>query len=764
MFHGENKGLKIQADGERKSVPVDQDHDGKSGASHSKPQELKAHFVEIFELQEYRETRRNREAVVKKILATANGIGWGAALAGLMTIPGVNVLVGSIASAIGISTAATLGGAAVATGASGGVLGSFVNYSKIDEANEAERNQIQVINEKLKHQRDLQEKMLGNIKIALNFLDLQMENLKASLKIEMEEDDWKPLPIEDKFRKINEAYTLLGVNNEIKPNFEQLVITILSVKRTISLLEIVHLYKPQELEESKRNSKVIQQLYKEMKQQDAQDRELLSNQQITRDEFDQRMLERNMKEFVIRLGKLPSNWDDLTLSDKWSEVEKTNNARIVREGRQQLDSLAIEKQKIEEENFKSLKVNYEIAKLKAVYQVPLKTITGSKSLQKPGLLKQDVRQALKQQSGIQPKHKKKVIEPVKPMTFGQYLKDKASRVGRKLYSAGSGVGIAIGVGAILAAIFIASNPAGWVTGAVLGGMLLGAIVLGGIAMYVDHRANRSQEKSMAKLGRLEKEVDDCTHDQEVGHTYMVKHLQSVELGEAYELKIGGLRAELKKNTEELEELKKAFAEQLKIIEQQNQVISEQAETIKDQSKSIEQKDKSIEEKDKKIHEQEEQARMMQERIKELEEQVAQKKRAYEQLMKLGNPHGNGKKEVSHRPLHRSASFSGKRVGHEKVEKEESHGRLHRSASFSEKRVGHEKVEKEESHGRLHRSASFSGREGQHGKHTHKPLQRRHSISGLGEQGLFHGRREPVNDKKTGSSDHRVAPNNGEKKV
>ncbi|SRR5579885_824730 len=557
MFHGENKGLKIQADGERKSVPVDQDHDGKSGASHSKPQELKAHFVEIFELQEYRETRRNREAVVKKILATANGIGWGAALAGLMTIPGVNVLVGSIASAIGISTAATLGGAAVATGASGGVLGSFVNYSKIDEANEAERNQIQVINEKLKHQRDLQEKMLGNIKIALNFLDLQMENLKASLEIEMEEDDWKRLSIEDKFRAINEAYTLLGVDND---NFEQLVITILSVKRTISLLEIVHLYKPQELEESKRNSKVIQQLYKEMKQQDAQDRELLSNQQITRDEFDQRMLERNMKEFVIRLGKLPSNWDDLTLSDKWSEVEKTNNARIVREGRQQLDSLAIEKQKIEEENFKSLKVNYEIAKLKAVYQVPLKTITGSKSLQKPGLLKQDVRQALKQQSGIQPKHKKKVIEPVKPMTFGQYLKDKASRVGRKLYSAGSGVGIAIGVGAILAAIFIASNPAGWVTGAVLGGMLLGAIVLGGIAMYVDHRANRSQEKSMAKLGRLEKEVNDCTHDQEVGHTYMVKHLQSVELGEAYKLKIGGLRAELKKNTEELEELKKVFAE------------------------------------------------------------------------------------------------------------------------------------------------------------------------------------------------------------
>ncbi len=178
---------------------------------------------------------------------------------------------------------------------------------------------------------------------------------------------------------------------------------------------------------------------------------------------------------------------------------------------------------------------------------------------------------------------------------------------------------------------------------------------------------------------------------------------------------------------------------MKIIEQQKRVISEQAETIKDQSKSIEQKDKSIEEKDKKIHEQEEQARMMQERIKELEEQVAQKKRAYEQLMKLGNPHGNGKKEVSHRPLHRSASFSGKRVGHEKVEKEESHGRLHRSASFS-------------------------GREGQHGKHTHKPLQRRHSISGLGEQGLFHGRREPVNDKKTGSSDHRVAPNNGEKKV
>ena len=43
-------------------------------------------------------------------------------------------------------------------------------------------------------------------------------------------------------------------------------------------------------------------------------------------------------------------------------------------------------------------------------------------------------------------------------------------------------------------------------GAVLGGIAVAAIFLGGISMYVDHRAKRSQEKSMDKLDKLDAEV------------------------------------------------------------------------------------------------------------------------------------------------------------------------------------------------------------------------------------------------------------------
>jgi len=106
-----------------------------------------------------------------------------------------------------------------------------------------------------------------------------------------------------------------------------------------------------------------------------------------------------------------------------------------------------------------------------------------------------------------------VVTQEKPRSLWDRFTHKVSKLGTKIYSAGAGVGLGVTIGSIMAITFLATNPAGWVVAATICGIAAGALLLGGLSMFIDHKINHHQEKNMARLTELDTQITEYSGNQ-----------------------------------------------------------------------------------------------------------------------------------------------------------------------------------------------------------------------------------------------------------